>query len=41
VADAVADARWVRWLDDNNGIIDACNERVEREGPIVAKHRRF
>ncbi len=32
---------WERWNADNKGAIDAYNERIERDGLPLAKHRSF
>jgi antitoxin CcdA len=38
---SVAEARRIRWLKDNEAAIDAYNERVERDGPLLESYRRF
>jgi antitoxin CcdA len=32
---------WERWNADNKGAIEAYNERIERDGLPLAKHRSF
>jgi len=41
LAQSVAEARRARWLDENKEAIDAYNERIERDGLILAQYRRF
>lgn len=37
----VSQARRQRWLEENRAAMDDYNARVERDGPILAKYRRF
>lgn len=41
LARSVAEARRARWLSENGNAIDAYNERVERDGLILERYRRF
>jgi len=38
---SVAEARRARWLDENKEAIEAYNERIERDGTILNRYRRF
>jgi antitoxin CcdA len=40
-AEKVRRRYWERWNADNRGAIDAYNERIERDGLPLAKHRSF
>ena len=41
LAEEVRRRYWERWNADNKGAIDAYNERIERDGLPLAKHRSF
>jgi antitoxin CcdA len=41
LAEEVRRRYWERWNADNKGAIDAYNERIERDGLPLAKHRGF
>jgi antitoxin CcdA len=41
LAQSVAEAYRDRWLNENREAIDAYNERIEQEGPILHAYRRF
>ena len=41
LAEEVRRRYWERWNADNRGAIDAYNERIERDGLPLAKHRSF
>ena len=41
LAEEVRRRYWERWNTDNRGAIDAYNERIERDGLPLAKHRSF
>jgi antitoxin CcdA len=38
---SIAAARRTRWLEENKEAIDVYNERIERDGPILAQYCRF
>ena len=41
LADEVRRRYWERWNSDNQGAIDAYNERIARDGLPLAKYRSF
>lgn len=41
LAEEVRRRYWERWNADNRGAIDAYNERIERDGLPLARHRSF
>ncbi len=41
LAEEVRRRYWERWNADNKGAIEAYNERIERDGLPLAKHRSF
>jgi Post-segregation antitoxin (ccd killing mechanism protein) encoded by the F plasmid len=38
---SVSEALRARWLSENKEAIEAYNERIERDGPILNRYRRF
>lgn len=41
LAQAVAEARRARWLEENSAALDAANSFVEKRGIPLARHRKF